>query len=144
MDKFLAFLRRCHSFIKKSDGNLHLTIESCDKMIGQTITLRYWFMEPSFLKRWRIKWWFKKLYRITKGSFGAEFREIPSLEIIDGEAIRKELEVRITFRNPYNELCIWESSAEKFTINLVDDWTFDPESPYWGWRERTEEARAQT
>ena len=144
MDKFIAFLKRVHSLTEKKSGSLHLRIEDCDRMIGETITLRCFFLEPSFLNRWRIKRWFRKLYRTTKRSFGTEFREVPSLEIIDGEAICRALEVCITFRNPYNELCLHAEKPTKITINRVENWNFDPGSPYWGWRERTEEARAQT
>lgn len=142
MHKFIALLKRIHSFTEKKDVCLHLRIDKSNLMSGETITLRCFFLAP-MLERWEIKRWFKRLYKATKHSFGTEFRDLPSLEIIDGEAIHKALTVCITFYNPYNELCLYAEKPTEITINRVEDWNFDPNSHYWGWRERIEEARAQ-
>jgi hypothetical protein len=141
MDKFIALLKRVHSFTEKNGGSLHLRIDKFNVLNTETITLSCGFLTPKLLKRWKIKQWFKKLYKATKRSFGTEFRDLPCLEIIYGKAIREALTVCITFHNPYNELCLYAEKPTEITINRVEDWNFDPGSDYWGWRERTEEAR---
>lgn len=153
MRKFTAFLKEVHSFTKKKGGSLYLRIDECDMMIsgyrsradGETIALNCSFPAPKLLKRWKIKRWFKRLYKTTKRSFFTEFRHLPSLEIIDGEALQKALMICITFHCPYKKLLLLRSeNALEITINRLEDWDFNPDSHCWECRERTEEAQAQT
>lgn len=142
MEKFKALLKKIHSFIQKNGGSLVLRIKRCETM-DEEISVSVHYLDPNPFKRGKIKRWFKKTLKATKGSFAEEFNCSPSLEFsyLNQPNGILNFVAEIHFHRPLFELVVQTKGIEHI-INQEIHWDFKPRDPYWGWRERDEGAQA--
>jgi hypothetical protein len=138
MEKFDALLKKIYSFLRKHEVRMCIRNRK-SKTVDEEIVIFATFVDPSLLKREKIKRWFRKTFKAVKPSLEEEFGTLPLLEFsyLNCGNETRNFTVAIKVRRPsYEPPLNFEIYGEKteHTINQSTYWYFNPFEDRWIWR----------